>query len=399
MDRKKICILGNYSGRNAGDAAILEGVLREVSSRYDNVEFLVPTLNPEFVRRSYSQYAVTAVSLLPWRGSVKLLGLPVWNAIRSSDLILITDAILFDRHLLNPLQNYLSSLALLIPMAKRPNTPVVLYNVSLGPVTTQLGRWCLRRILDNSDLLILRDEESKSVLDAMGPISIPVLKGADSALSAAPCSPEQIDGILRDEGFTAGTPRVGINLNCYGDAFVRNGASGFSQDKLLSIMSRTAEWIHRELKAEVWLLGTQHMDVGILQDLKERIPAGANVRLLTNQKYDYAELMGLLSMTDLLIGMRTHSVILASSVGTPMIGIVNYPKTYGYLERIGQAQQAIPIQELELERLQNLIRTSWEQRPSLRQEITQAVERERRLAWQAAEFIEPHLSTEMAISA
>ncbi len=391
---KRICILGNYSGRNAGDAAILAGILRDITSRYRNVEFLVPTLNPQFIKNTYREYHVRPIPLLPWKGCIKLLGVPVWNALRVCDLVLITDAILFDRRLFNPLHNYLSTLALWAPMLKRRNIPVVLYNVSLGPITTRSGQWCLERVLRASDIVLLRDEESQKVLKDLSPVSAQILKGADSALSAESCPEDQIRKLLLNEPIRAGSMcRVGININCYGDAYVRNGQPRVRPEKLLSVLAQVAEWIGQELKADIWLFGTQYMDSKILGDLQRRIRLRPSPPLLTNRKYSYAELAGLLSKIDLLIGMRTHALILASSVGTPLIGIVNYPKTYGYLERIGQEKQAIPLQDLELESIKALVRTTWDRRSILRQQIRHAVERERQLAWQAAEALRPYLET------
>jgi polysaccharide pyruvyl transferase WcaK-like protein len=391
---KKICVIGNFSGRNAGDAAILGGVLREISSRYDCIEYLIPTLNPRFIRDSFREYPIKPISLLPWNGSLKLLGLPAWNAMRSSDLILVTDAILFDRGLFNPVHNYLSSLALWIPRAKRRGVHVVLYNVSLGPIKTRAGRWCLKQILDNSDLVILRDEESRKILDLVGPTRPPVKRGADSALSATPCGTERGQEILRDKfGTVRDGGRVGINLNAYGDSFVRNGRPVYSQEKILSVISKAAEWIYDHLKADIWLFGTQYMDVKVLRSLQSKIGRKERPPLFTNREYTYGELTRLFAEIDLLVGMRTHSLILASSVGTPVVGLVTYPKTYGYLERIGQRKYTIPIQELELERLIELVGAGWEARASLRQNILRAVEQERKLAWSAAEHLKPYLST------
>ena len=77
---KKICVLGNFSGRNAGDAAILGGLLEDVSSRYPDTLFTVPTINTGFVRRAFSRYRVKPVSLMPWNLSLKILGLPVFTS-------------------------------------------------------------------------------------------------------------------------------------------------------------------------------------------------------------------------------------------------------------------------------------------------------------------------------
>jgi polysaccharide pyruvyl transferase WcaK-like protein len=306
--------------------------------------------------------------------------------------VLITDAILFDHRLWNPMHNYLSSLALLIPQAKQRGLPIALYNASVGPIHTPAGRWCLTRVLRHSDLLILRDEDSLDHLAGSQPISARIERGADSALSAAVADPEQVAQILARHGISSDArTRIGININCYGDTYVRaRSSSDFTQERLLSTLASTAEWIQGELGADVWLIGTQHMDLDILRNLRRRIGSG-RIPLFTNRELGYAQIAGLLAQLDLLIGMRTHSLILASSVGTPVLGIVAYPKTYGYLERIGLEKQTIGVRELELDALRALIRRSWEQRATLRRDIRDAVERERKLASAAPAFLAPYL--------
>jgi len=100
---KTICVLGNNSGRNAGDAAILGGLLEDISALYPGVLFLVPTIRPSFVAENFRRYNVRPVSLMPWNLSLKILGLPVFSSTSGADLVLVTDAILFDLKLYNPL--------------------------------------------------------------------------------------------------------------------------------------------------------------------------------------------------------------------------------------------------------------------------------------------------------
>jgi polysaccharide pyruvyl transferase WcaK-like protein len=346
------------------------------------------------VKRHFSAYRVLPVNILPWKGALKLLGFPAWRAIRNSDLVLITDALLFDRGLYNPMHNYLSSLALWIPRAKKRKIPVILYNVSVGPVTTKAGLWCLDRVLRSADQIILRDEDSKKVVALVEELSVPIRDGADSALSAVASDTERIQEILRENDVALDAKaRIGININAYGDAFIRNANSNFSEDKFLETLSETGAWIHDSLKAEIWLFGTQHMDVGILRKLHDRIRAKLNkdVPLFTNRNYTYAEILGLFANLDLLIGMRTHSIILASAVGVPVIGIVAYPKTYGYLERIEQAERAIPLEQIDYDTLTQVVQATWGDRESIRKGLLAAVERQRGLAWHAAEFLAPYL--------
>jgi polysaccharide pyruvyl transferase WcaK-like protein len=208
-----------------------------------------------------------------------------------------------------------------------------------------------------------------------------------------PCSDESLRGILDERKLAnEARPLVGININSYGESFIKRGSSDFSEERLLSTLSKTIEWIRKELGAEVWLFATQVMDITITEKLRQRISFGRKPPLFTNRQYSYAELIGLFSKLDLLIGMRTHSLILASSVGVPVIGLVTYPKTLGYLRRVEQASRSIPIAELAFERLKDVISSTWEERATVRQELSRAVEAQRALAWRAADFLSPYLS-------
>ena len=73
---KRVLVLGNYSGRNAGDAALLGALMEDISLLYPDVSFLVPTINSRFVHQTYADYRVHPVSLLPWNLSLKIFGLP-----------------------------------------------------------------------------------------------------------------------------------------------------------------------------------------------------------------------------------------------------------------------------------------------------------------------------------
>jgi len=96
-----VTLLGSSSGRNAGDAAIMSGVMDSVDAAVGSrLLYEIPTIKPEFVRNNY-QNDVRPVSMLPWNFSVKMLGLPTYRSVMRTDLSLVFDAVLFDRSLYN----------------------------------------------------------------------------------------------------------------------------------------------------------------------------------------------------------------------------------------------------------------------------------------------------------
>ena len=184
---RRVTLLGNFSGRNAGDNAILGNLIADLSAVYPDLQFLVPTLNAGFVRRSFGGPNVRALGLMPWNGALKIFGLPTAYAMLRTDLVLITDNLLFDRKFFNPAFNYLSTISLLAPLCRRRGIPVLLYNASVGPIETPRGAAALRRVLRASELAIVRDERSKELLTELTPLEASrVHVGADCALNTEP---------------------------------------------------------------------------------------------------------------------------------------------------------------------------------------------------------------------
>jgi len=388
---KKITVLGNFSGRNAGDAAILGCLLQDVTTLYNDVKFYIPTINTRFVAESYNEFDVEPVSLLPWNFSVKIFGLPVFRTALKSDLILVTDAILFDRKLYNPLYNYLWTLSILLPKAKAKGIPVVLYNSSLGPVTRPAGEKALRRVIDSADAVILRDKESLELLQHHGIEHPSIREGADCALNAAPSDDHRFVEICEAEGlFTNDRHVIGFNVNSYVDAFVREDGKTFGRENLVELYAETVDRTIENLDVDVIFIETQHMDMGIANEVLAKIKNSHSVRLVTNKKYSYKDICSVLQRLDLFVGMRTHSLILSSAMGIPPVGIVTYPKNRGYMRTIGLEKNLIEFRDLSVDRYTEIIHTAFANREKIREEMIPNVKREKEKARDSAGYLEKY---------
>ena len=390
---KKITILGNFSGRNAGDTAILGCLLKDISSRYTDVEFHVPTINTNYVASAYNKYNVKPIGLMPWNLSVKIYGLPIYRATMNADLILVTDAILFDRKLYNPLFNYLWTLSKVIPKAKKKGVPTILYNSSLGPIRLKAGKKSLRCITDNADILILRDKDSIELLKELGFPHNVVHEGADCALNAQPSSDIRFKEIRKTEKlFESDRPVIGFNVNSYVDAFVRENGKKFGRDQLVNIYAETVDRIINRLGVDIIFVETQHMDMGIANDVLGKIKNQNQIRLVSNKKYSYEDICAVLHRLDLFAGMRTHSLILSSAMGVPPVGIMTYPKNLGYMRTIGLENNLIQFRNLTADNYTQLITRAFENRESLKTEMIPRVKREKEKAQAAAKTLAPYLS-------
>jgi len=393
---KKIFIFGNFSGRNAGDAAILDAMLHDITALYDDVLFQIPTINPGFVKRTCQQYPIQVLSLMPWTGSVKIFGIPtIWGALHT-DLILITDAILFDRKLFNPLFNYLSTIGLIAPWAKRRGIPMVMYNGSFLPITTDKGRWFLKRVMDSCDQVIFRDRESADLIKASG-IDFPdVQLAADCALNTLPCSRDRLDEIKRKENILSGKrPTIGFNINTYIDIYVRqeqgDSGDGIGRDRFTSIIAETIDRTVQDLDVDALMVSTQPMDLGVIRQALSKVQTTDRVKLVSNTTYSHRELAGILSQVDLFVGMRTHSLILASSQGTPIVPIIAYPKTLGYVRNIEQDDLMVTFDGFSTDKLFGVIEKAWSIRKERKPKLEVIIRREQEKARKSAEALGKYL--------
>lgn len=389
---KTVAILGNYSGRNAGDAAILGCLLKDIASRYPNIEFHIPTINPGFVLQAFAKYNVKPVGLLPWNFSAKIYGVPVYRTAFNADLILVTDAILFDRKLYNPLYNYLWTLSRVLPGAKERGIPTVLYNGSLGPIRTPAGEKCLKRVVDSADVLILRDRDSIDLLQHLKFSHANVQMGADCALNAAASPDTRFREICRNENlFATDRPVIGFNVNSYVDVFVREKGRKFGREQLVALYSQTVDRVIERLGADVIFIETQHMDMRIAQQVLDQIKNKEHIRLISNKRYSYRDICAVMRRLQLFAGMRTHSLILSSAMHIPPVGILTYPKNLGYMRTIGLEHNLIDFRELSVDRYSDLIISMFENRQSVRNEMIPRVNREKEKASAAADILAHYL--------
>lgn len=339
----RFCLIGSYTGRNAGDAAILENVVRGIAGACPDAVCEVPTINPAFMRRTYPDLPLVPVSTMPWDLSVKSLGLPLVRSVLRCDAVLVTSAILFDVKFWNPLYNYLSALLVALPLAKRLGKKVFFYSVGVGPVGTPKGRAAVRYLLNLADGVTLREEASVPIMRDLGVAVVPVM-AADPALGQR--VPEETAARMRErvrKDLGAG-PFATVNLNAY--------VGGWTQDAAGKTLSRerfeteTAEAVRRlvdEGGLGAALICTHHMDDPVMESVLRRIDRPGRAVLYKCRDFDHRELMAVMGMSEFMIGMRLHCQILAVAAGTPCIALNYAPKVRHFMQMAGLEELIVEL--------------------------------------------------------
>jgi polysaccharide pyruvyl transferase WcaK-like protein len=383
---KTITILGNLSGRNAGDAAILGNLLRDIAAVRRDVRFLVPTTNPQFITRHFGHYNLQPVGLRPWNLALKNLGWPLFRAMVFTDMVLITDNILFDRKFYNPVFNNLSSISLWAPLCRRRQIPIVFYNASAGPIQSRAGARALQRVLDASPLLLLRDRQSVQMMDRLGLRHPPARLHADCAINTTPPGPQRMEWIIRREGlFTNPRGTMGFNVNAYIDNWGMQGR--FQRESFVALIAEALDRLMEKLGVDAVFIVTQPMDMDNTRACVARMRQRQRVRIISNREYTYEEITGVLARVELHAGLRTHPLIFCAAVGTPMVNINSYPKSAGFMASIGQQRWQIEVRDLTVEPLVALVSQAWEERSATRASLAASIPGEKAKARHSAVLV------------
>lgn len=360
----RITLLGNNSGRNLGDAAIMSSILESLSKRLPNAEFLIPSINPSWIEKHYAhKYNLKAINVMPWTGSLRLLGIPTLCCLAKSDLALICDGIIFGKKLFNPAFNYLITLVPLVPLAKLLGCKVLCYSCGIGPFPSAISRLFAKWTISGCDTIMMRERDSESLCREIG-VTNQIDMTADAAFINPASSEQRADEIITSLGLDPQKPLLAINATGYMDSWLpKDGrlkdSAGFLK-MYGSAVKRALERVSE--KFQVITISTHPMDEKASLELAQ----AAGGVLLTNSDYLSHDIQAVMRRCGLLLGMRFHSTVLASSVETPVVGLVYMPKVRGYLRYLECPDYALELKDLTEDFLTERLTQAWNERAALK---------------------------------
>lgn len=360
----RITLLGNNSGRNLGDMAIMSSIIESLSKRLPDAEFFVPTINPGWVKEHYgSKYKVKAVNVMPWTLSIRLLGLPTLRCLAKSDCALICDGIIFGKKLFNPAFNYLITLVFLAPMARLLGCKLVCYSTGIGPFPSWISRLFAKWTINSCDLVMMRERDSEELTKKIGVTQRVELTGDAAFIN--PVSPDATAvAIMREIGIDPEQPVLAINATSYLDTWLTSKERLSDPKSFLQLIAggvRRAQASARD-KFQPLVVCTHPMDEATCRELAELL----NGRLITNTKFLSHDIQAVMRRCGLLVGMRFHSIVLASSVLTPIVGLIYAPKVRGYLRLLNCEDYGLELASLTEENLGVKLAEAWDARAALK---------------------------------
>jgi len=344
----RVVISGYYGFGNAGDEAVLAGILVTLRSHLPRADVVVLSGNPTQTRRLHGVNAVSRIT-----GA--LCTLPGADLFISGGGSLIQDVTSARSALY-----YLGLLGLATVLAKA----TVVYAQGIGPLRRGWVRVLARRILARTTLITVRDEDSISVLKDLGLVR-PVHLVADPAFVLAPTPASQIQDMIGSHHI----PRIGVALRSWHD------------DSFVDALVEGLQAARRRLGETEIVVLALHPERDLA--LCTRVARDVDGRVLAG--LPPSDLMAVVGTMDLLVGGRLHALIASVLMGVPPIGLSYDPKVEGFVRQIGLGRP-LSLAGLRSDDLCDAVCAIWEERETLRPRLREHAVAFREGALRAAEL-------------
>ncbi len=370
---KKIGLMGFFGYGNLGDAALQEAMIQHIRQCIPNAEIYGFSLDPEDTeaRHGIKSFQISRTEASDSESS-KMLSykLANWLQSRQSSLLrkldrwviripmefkLVREALKnlkgFDALLIagsGPLNDYwggggpLSFPYTLFKwgvVAKLRKTKYLFISVGAGPIDAKLSKTFVRYALSLADYRSYRDEFSKQLITSIGfdkddPI-YPDLAHSLQVNNHAPLNLHETQ------------PIVGIGPMGYFKEECWPEANEFLYADYLDKMAAFIDWLVQKKYSILFLPGEAYFDQLVISDLieilEEREISGLAEKIMRPSIQTVDDLLSNLSITDYVVASRFHNILLAQSMGRPVLALSYQEKIDDLMEDTGQGNYCLPI--------------------------------------------------------
>ncbi len=363
----RMCLTGGwFDSPNVGDNALLLGIVESIAQAAP-AAFTVLTPDPARVQTLHGLPAIA-----PRRHPLKLLRL-LWSV----DALMFTGGSPFFDHVVQMLY-----CAALTAIARLSGAKVIVWGIWLRPLRNRLCRLLVRFVCRQAAYLSGRDYETVRDLSELMEGTRAVAFVPDPATRLTPASGEEARALLAEQGIAPDQKAIAICLRDFraGQQFgMHHYDRQFSPREVENYLNATAQMVMTLLeKTDYTVL---FLPMHTVRPDDDRIPPEMvaarlgtaadpkRVKVVTRQ-FQPREMKALLGLMDLVVGMRFHSLLLASSMGTPVVSLSYASKNESIMDLIGQREHMIRVQDVSGEWLSRHVLEVLSQRDLIKVKIT-----------------------------
>jgi len=351
---KRLLLSGYYGYGNAGDEAVLAGLVTGFRAARSAGELEIAALSGNPAETQAAHGIAAADRYHPGA---------LLREIRRADLVLSGGgSLLQDVTSAHGIFYYLG----VIRMAQILGRKTMFIAQGIGPLRLARSRRLVRSVANRLNAVTVRDPDSADLLREIGVTRPPIEVTADPALllRMAPPAPATVDGGGAGEGFylaVSGSPIIGGGgASSFGVALRpwqgQEGVAAHVADACASVlggrcalllpMQAGSDKPVAEQFARQWHQGSQ---------------AGNRVTLCSLEK-GLTPLLANIASCDLMIGMRLHALILAAAAGVPSVALSYDPKVDAFMQGSGQGDAVYDLARSDPDTLPSLLTRVWAER-------------------------------------
>jgi len=328
---KKIGIHGFYGMGNLGDEAILQGIFKMLKNQgFEKKSICIFSPNPTRVKEAYGVKAVSSKSKI-----LKLL----WF-LKDVDILFLGGGGLLKDY--GDSSKSLFGWLRIITLAQKMGIKTATFCIGVDTVRFEESKKAIRSTLNKMDSISVRDRRSAEILKSLGVNKDIDIVGDPALVLVGDADMKKTSGSGLKNGKVVVCLRHWYDQGFYTkdqdqyDSFLKSVASAL--DYLIEkyhvgikcIPLRTTDYDDdREVAKEIVVLMKNKKDV----EMSDLVPS-------------VDDFIQELVKADLVLGMRLHSLILASSVGTPVIAFEYMPKVKAFMEEIGMKEFSLSMDNL-----------------------------------------------------
>ena len=300
-----VAILGYYGYDNCGDDALLHAILNHMFEKRPYLSPTVLSYKPSKTEKDYGVKCINRFNIFEIKKLFKKVKLFIAGGGSLIQDVTSTKSLLY----------YL----LIIRLAKRCSLPVMLYGNGIGPITKPFNKKLAAKVLNMTDLITLRDEDSLNLLKEMNVVKPKILLTADPALGLDNISGEKGMAILKDLGLKDGerffclSVRKWKNMGASLDAFVKICEVAYDKFGLKAVI----------------IPMQYHKDIAISKEIASK----ANCPTVVIDKgLNADEILSVLNQCEACVAVRLHMLIFAALAGKAVLGVNYDPKVLSFVK-------------------------------------------------------------------
>jgi len=392
-----VFIAGHYGFHNLGDEAVLRSMVAHLRELQPDLRITVSSGLPDDTAQG------AGVNRISWT-DVQALE----KAVAEADLVIVGGGGLFHDDwgleqdaVLTPNHPGLSFLIGPCLLAAIHGKPLMLYAVGVGPLIAEPAREFTRLACDIASAVTVRDPASKQVLELIGVLGERVAVTADPAFAF----PNQPDSVPEREMEGHARPRVVVcprnwSIGAHPNVWQAEFAAGL--DQFLDQSTGTVLFVPFS-RAE----HSEHDDLVSSQQIRARMRHSGRTSVVERELAP-PDAFSILSSSDLVVGMRLHSTILAIAANTPVVSVIYDPDVEQAMKAASLGEFTIALPSLKRGALaEMMIRALHRKSVTPREELAEKARENSRIAFHhlvqppRASMIDPRLAAVLrtAISA